>query len=220
MIKDELILADLRHMVSGIDDQGSRPTCVPIATSRSHEAARGDHQALAPDALWAHANTFGATSAAGTSFSAMEHALGTWGQPPLTTWPYDPQRDLKAAIPGGAGAPPWHLAELTSLPARPESVLDALLHGYVPTVMLQVRDSFYLPNGGDELETFDPDEAFYGNHAVVVVAAAVRDDTTWFLIRNSWGSHWGTNGYAWLSAGYLESALVDAAVVESSTPAT
>ncbi|MFJ8895201.1 C1 family peptidase [Leifsonia sp. NPDC102414] len=150
----------------------------------------------------------------------MEHALGTWGQPALTEWPYDPEADPEGIIPDSAGTPPWHLADLTPVPLNPDAILNALVRGQVPMVMIEVRDSFYLPAGRDELDHLAAEEKFYGNHAVVVVAAATRAEQSWYLIRNSWGEDWGSNGYAWVSAGYLESTLVDAAVLESTTPDT
>lgn len=35
-----------------------------------------------------------------------------------------------------------------------------------------------------------------GSHSVTIVGYGVENDVKYYLIKNSWGSHWGTDGYA------------------------
>jgi hypothetical protein len=46
-----------------------------------------------------------------------------------------------------------------------------------------------------------------GGHAVVIVGYDVEQNG--FIIRNSWGLDWATQGYAWMSTGYLERYLMN-----------
>lgn len=46
-----------------------------------------------------------------------------------------------------------------------------------------------------------PDEQVLGGHAVVAVG--YDDENKWFIVRNSWGTGWGLNGYFTLPYDYL-----------------
>jgi C1A family cysteine protease len=53
-----------------------------------------------------------------------------------------------------------------------------------------------------------PDESVLGGHAVVAVG--YDDSTQRFLVRNSWGSGWGQEGYFTMPYGYLTDAGLSA----------
>ncbi len=60
--------------------------------------------------------------------------------------------------------------------------------------------------GRDGLIPFpQPGERFEGGHAVM--AAGYDDVRGAVLIRNSWGTGWGENGYGWLPYRYFEAGL-------------
>lgn len=40
-------------------------------------------------------------------------------------------------------------------------------------------------------------------HAVVITGTKLEDSIRWFHVRNSWGAGWGTEGYKWATATYL-----------------
>jgi hypothetical protein len=47
-----------------------------------------------------------------------------------------------------------------------------------------------------------------GHHAMVVVGyRELSDGSVWFELRNSWGTGWGRRGYAWVTSGYVGSAI-------------
>jgi C1A family cysteine protease len=46
-----------------------------------------------------------------------------------------------------------------------------------------------------------PDEEVVGGHAVMAVG--YDDSKSSFLVRNSWGTGWGLNGYFWMPYAYL-----------------
>jgi hypothetical protein len=51
-------------------------------------------------------------------------------------------------------------------------------------------------------------------HTVTLVGYAKQDDSWFFLIKNSWGPHWGLGGYAWMSERTLRTNLVAAFTVQ------
>jgi len=46
-----------------------------------------------------------------------------------------------------------------------------------------------------------PTETYLGGHALMAVG--YDDQTHEFLVRNSWSSHWGIDGYCWIPYDYL-----------------
>lgn len=54
-----------------------------------------------------------------------------------------------------------------------------------------------------ELATFDPGSAI-GGHAVCVVG---YDSDGWFIVRNSWGTDWGDEGFGYVSPEYVQAAF-------------
>lgn len=58
---------------------------------------------------------------------------------------------------------------------------------------------------GGKLDTFQPDTV-RGGHAVAVVG--YTDDDR-FILRNSWGTGWGDNGFAYAGEDYINAAFFD-----------
>jgi hypothetical protein len=78
---------------------------------------------------------------------------------------------------------------------------------------LEISSEFYLPPVGVSI-TAAIDSPLVGRHAVVVVGHGTEAGDQTFLIRNSWGPHWGEQGYAWISRHYLEPRLISLGVYE------
>jgi C1A family cysteine protease len=68
-----------------------------------------------------------------------------------------------------------------------------------------------LGEGTGDIPFPQPGDSFEGGHAVVAVGyddkKKVGEDEGALLIRNSWGSSWGENGYGWLPYSYVEEGL-------------
>jgi C1A family cysteine protease len=142
-------------------------------------------------------------------------AMVTFGMPPERYWPYD----------------------VTKLDEPPDSCLFSFTGDYrgVSYVRLDVRNGTgeqtlaavkaFLAAGFPSVFGFpvpvsisqDPDipyrptlDAITGGHAVVAVGyddRRIRTSTGGLLVRNSWGSKWGEDGYGWLPYSYVEEQL-------------
>jgi hypothetical protein len=60
----------------------------------------------------------------------------------------------------------------------------------------------------------DHEKLSNGGHMVTLVGYDVRDDGRYFLLKNSWGTKWGDNGYAWIHEKTLQRTLKAAFAVD------
>ncbi len=191
-------MLELRELLPPVRDQGERETCLSIALSDGHHAARRTAPNLAVDFL--HYN---ATIVAGVGVndavptSAAMHALENDGQPAETECPYSSTALPKSWKPRAAGEV-WRRKTTAGLRDN-WTMIAAQLGADSPVVMLlKVDDAFWTPVAGVIEAPAGPVRA---THAVLAVAVA--NEPARVLIRNSWGTDWGDGGYAWLSSDYV-----------------
>lgn len=83
-----------------------------------------------------------------------------------------------------------------------DDIKSAIQEGYPVAISLKIFDSFNATTGyvrrptDEEIESAD-----FGYHAMVVVGYS--DDTKFFLVRNSWGEHFGDKGYCYIPYSYI-----------------
>ena len=83
-----------------------------------------------------------------------------------------------------------------------DDIRSAIQEGYPVAISLKIFDSFNATTGfvkrptDEEIESAD-----FGYHAMVVVGYS--DDTKFFLVRNSWGEHFGDKGYCYIPYSYI-----------------
>lgn len=212
-------LADL--VASPVLDQGPRPTCVPCALAAAHEAERtlsGFKAAVEP--IWWHLHGSGEASERGTTLAASGVALSTAGHCDASLWPYNPLIGFETEpLPAAVHAPPWTLADLVPLPLAHDGVEDnieqQLAAGHPVVLVIEVTDEFFDPEPDGYVRTPMITTPAAGYHAVLVVGAwtdPIRGRI--FLIRNSWGVRWGSEGYCTVSVEYLIAFAVQAARVQ------
>jgi C1A family cysteine protease len=143
---------------------------------------------------------------AGAQIRTVMKVLARTGVPYEQTWPYDPPHERYAARP--------------SEDARAEAERHKVLFYYRCSTLATVRASlaqgfpvvfgFSMPENmtSDECRQYgrvrypEPGEKLLGGHAVLAVGfddtVVHGDGTGALLVRNSWGSEWGMDGYFWL----------------------
>ena len=83
-----------------------------------------------------------------------------------------------------------------------KDIKSAIQEGYPVAISLKIFDSFNATTGfvkrptDEELQSAD-----FGYHAMVVVGYS--DDTKFFVVRNSWGEHFGDKGYCYIPYSYI-----------------
>lgn len=81
-------------------------------------------------------------------------------------------------------------------------IKSAIQEGYPVAISLKIFDSFNAISGFVKRPTEEEIEsADFGYHAMVVVGYS--DDTKFFLVRNSWGEHFGDKGYCFIPYSYI-----------------
>jgi Papain family cysteine protease len=183
--------------------------CVAFAGTASHELVRGDGVDLSEAFLhWACKSRDGLPPDAGTTLDALESALTVTGQARADLWPYDPTE-----APGTTGYGPSAAAAADAarrllaagrvVSPAPSMLVSVLDRNVAPVLAVRVITAFYeaRPNTVIDLPPGNP--RVIGLHAVTVVGYDNSADLE-FLVRNSWGTNWGTRGYARVSGRYVE----------------
>lgn len=200
------VYVDLRDQFGPIRDQGARPTCLAFAASDAHASLRGEWDTLSCEYAFYHAQKrTGRPPTIGVFLDDMLATLRDQGQPIENDWPYLAKlpTDLTHYSPpspigrlyGRNGQQPIHSVD---------HICGALDDG-VPAIVLSVltRTFFNPPNSGI-IDHVDGDDVFpIPRHAMVAVGHGQVRQGRVVLIRNSWGSCWGLNGYGWVTEAFL-----------------
>ena len=80
--------------------------------------------------------------------------------------------------------------------------MEFIINGYPVAISLKIFNSFHATSGFVRRPTDDEiASADFGYHAMVIVGYS--DDTKFFVVRNSWGEHFGENGYCYIPYSYI-----------------
>lgn len=203
------VIVDLRAQFGNIRDQGQRPTCMAFAASDAHAFARNSADPLSVEYAYFHAvqrrsNTSRTT---GVSFEAISEAISLDGQPVESGWPY-----IENLAAGDAWKPPQTPGTLfyrnaTKITGGVTDVYASLASGRPVVVVMSISISFFQLAAGSLLQA-PAAETPLGTHAVIVVGHGESEGDPCLLIRNSWGSGWGDDGYGWIHEDYLTPRLL------------
>lgn len=189
----------LRELLHPVRDQGDRETCLSIAASDGHHAARGDAPRLASDFLHFHAaKIHGVGINDGVSAGAVMAALLDQGQPAESDCPYSMVKLAAGWAPSSPSGPLWRRATALETKDAWTTICSHVASGRPVVVIMKIDDAFWAPIAG-VIEA--PSSMPRASHAVLAIAATASPARV--LVRNSWGEEWGDGGYAWLSSAYL-----------------
>jgi C1A family cysteine protease len=203
---------DYRQFLPPVRDQGTRSTCVAFALTCAHEWGRliqnGESlmENLSEEVLYWASKKIDGDIDPGTSLASASIALRDTGQPRAQLWMYDGARDETAAYePPAEAIEPSHCFRHGARHASNTSeALKALLTDRIlSAVVLPVGYHFFMPQDGF-IPTPSAGEPVGDLHAVTLVGYDDDVEQGVFIIRNSWGSQWGHEGYGFLPYQYID----------------
>ena len=196
---------DMRNLYGAARDQGLRPTCLCFATSDAHAVRRTTSFAqLSVEYLYYMGVQRSAKppSSNGVSVKSITLALDLDGQPLESSWAYlpalpNPLSNWKPPV-----VPEVFKRKLENTTFSFGKLMSTLDSDASVILVVKVSQAFYSPDpeGFVDSPAVDPDT---GTHAIIAVGHGLRGSTPVILVRNSWGTDWGLNGYGWLTADYL-----------------
>jgi len=215
---------NLVSKMSPIRDQGNRGTCVAFCLTAIHEYATHPKPDFSERHLYYLAKHIdGAPSDCGTHQSAASRALRSTGQCLETIWAYNASAACNAH-----GTPPHNAAsdatqhKISLSAVNPHDIVgikSALAQGRPVGISIPVYNSWYQSPTTDRTGRITmpfPGEHDVGGHCMCVVG--YQDDTAstltetpgggYFILRNSWSTHWGRQcqygaGYGTIPYAYI-----------------
>jgi len=170
-------------------------------------------------------NMLGWTGDTGAYIRSAMGALVLFGAPPERYWPYDghpaaqnlrfdqePSAFCYAFAQNFKAIRYLRLDTASTAPAQLlKNIKSYLAAGFPSMFGFPVYQEFMNPNNQGQVAFPASTSTYYGGHAIVVVGyddkLAIGSDKGALLLRNSWGTHWGLNGYAWMSYRYVTEGL-------------
>lgn len=196
---------DLSDLFGAARHQGMRLTCLAFAASDLNRIAASAPSELSPEFLYqmAGALTPGWSPGAGLYLLPTLQAVGMPGQPLEQAFPYQtapPETVQTPTPPAGAS---MYVSLLRPIAPTAAAVASQLQQGHPVGLVVESTPTLFRPVDG--VVQFTPQILPDRAHAVLAVGAGVSPNgELHILIRNSWGSGWGTSGHAWLPKDYIE----------------
>lgn len=217
---------DLRDMFAPVRDQGTQGSCASFAVASVIEAMRRDSTRRSPAFLYWNAREVAgnADSDCGASLYEIIRAASDKGACTEEKMPYNP--DMYALAPSADASHDASLCKVieakTVIP-RLKDIKSAIAQGFPVIVAARIFDSFSDTEKGfvrhpsaKDLAAND-DSARHCNHALVVCGYSDKDRV--FVVRNSWGTRFGDNGYCYIPYSYARKYFIQACVITQVTSA-
>ena len=216
---------DLTRWCSPIEDQGGLGSCTAqagVALVEYYERrAFGRH--LDASRLFLYKvtrNLLNWTGDTGAFIRTTMGALVLFGVPPEEYWPYtdEPEFDREPPAFCYAFAQQYQAIRYYRLDP-PGTSKDELLNrikryiafGFPPMFGFTVYSSISEASQHGKIPFPEPGERRLGGHAVIAIGyddnMEIEGETGALLIRNSWGTDWGEDGYGWLPYEYVLTGL-------------
>jgi len=215
---------DYRPMMPDVFDQGQRGSCVACADAWTlktyHELAQSDYPEGGLSAAFLYSmckQVDGLPSTEGTSIKAAMQILQKYGVCTEKVMPYS----TLASLPEGkvpsvsddakANAETYKIASYARICARTDANRSQALAAMRlalkagPFVMALLVCENFEPDADGNLPL--PNGTIRGGHAVGIVGD--QPEKNRLILRNSWGTGWGENGYAYLPYEWLTTKNVD-----------
>jgi C1A family cysteine protease len=201
---------DLTSKCPPVYDQGQLGSCTgnAIAAAIQFEQMKQKLNSFNPSRLFIYYNErvleHTVASDSGAQIRDGMKVVAKLGAPPETDWPYD--INMFADKPPASAFSDATKNKVTSYQRVTRSLSQfkgCLASGYPFVFGFTVYDSFESTTVAQTGHASMPlaNEQVAGGHAVMAVG--YDDQNQWFIVRNSWGTTWGMNGYFTLPYQYL-----------------
>ncbi len=214
---------DLRSKFTAIKNQGAQGSCLSFTLTSIFEYVMQLNQAqefdLSEAFLYYNARDLDGDGSVnedlGSRFKPSIDSLVKYGIALEKVWPYNDQvYSQKPSEEAYNDAAMRKLVAAMNVQRKVADIKSALVDGCPVAASFTLTRSFfeqggatgYVPMPSDEeiaagLDSNNPDSR-HGRHAMVIVGFS--DELQMFIIRNSWGTDWGDNGYCYVPYTYIE----------------
>lgn len=199
---------DLSNKLASARHQGKRMSCLAFAASDLNQLENNHNADLSVEYLLHHASQkiVGWKPSDGLRIDAVLAALEGPGQPEEVLYPYQGDDSLSAHAPPTLA--PLFTSSCRQFNLTVSAFEQSIASGKPVCIIVNVSDDFRKPVAGivGDSPNYSPGIA----HALLVVGVGIHNASTetYFFVRNSWGSAWGIDGHAWISATYLKNFLL------------
>jgi C1A family cysteine protease len=212
---------DLREWDSPVEDQGELGSCVSHALTSCYElmvkkGLPGKFNELSRLYSYYHTRVLEESVNEDAGVIYIRNAIkasATYGMCKEALWPYDIAKFKQQPSPNCyIDASNRKIAEYKSVSSNLE-VLEAL-NQFKPIVIgLTIYDSFMtITDKKPEIPIPGEYDFVLGGHSVAVVGYSLPKKQ--FIIKNSFGTDWGDNGYCWMPFEYFEKYVFDMWTIE------
>jgi C1A family cysteine protease len=215
---------DLRNSFAPIRDQGQQGSCASFAVASVIEYLRHDSNRYSPAFLYWNARQ-AVNSTDKDSGASLYDVIKTAVQKGDCTedlMPYNP--DIYDASPTSTAfdeAMDCRILEAETVKLNLDDIKSALSDGYPVIVAVRIFDSFSETNSGfvhlpsdEELSNGDRKDG-HASHAMVVCGFSDKEKI--FVVRNSWGTRFGVDGYCYIPYSYAQQYFVQACIITEVT---
>lgn len=138
----------------------------------------------------------------GSSFQDVIMSIGEQGICTESLHPYTKEISEEPSAEAYLDGEKRRITKALNVNIAEKDIKSAIEDGYPVAISLKIYDSFYTTTGFVSRPTEEEiSSADFGHHAMVVVGYS--DDTRYFVVRNSWGEHFGDYGYCYIPYSYV-----------------
>ncbi|MBD5371959.1 MAG: C1 family peptidase [Bacteroides sp.] len=210
---------DLRKYFSPVKNQMELGSCTSFAATAMYEAMMsrlsGHSEDMSPAFLYYYSNVLKGKPSGGSNFYEQIEVLQNIGICHESLYIYDSNNPtLKPSVNAEEDARKHQVIEarqipLVDLPDKQETlklnhqlITSALSEGYPVGISLKIYDNLGVDGAFVRHPDDSPQAKEDGWHAMVI--AGYSEDNNLYIVRNSWGSEFGDEGYCYIPAAYID----------------